>query len=212
MPVGFEFAVRIPRQLADEILGGRLEGVGPFAERLGELGGKLGPLHLLAGGVAARGPALAERLDAFLDRLARLSGPRALCAVEILGPVPNELRQVLHAHGAALVLADRPNGPDPDLLLRGPAVGSFDYVRLVGDPVKTAHLAPEGGRLVLDQGWRIALWAEGLAARPARRRIYVAATDGYAGFAPGVLEEFERRFRRAVGGGEDPARPASPAS
>ncbi len=209
VPLGFLFSLRVPDVLAEEILLGRPEALTGFLEGLSDLRSRLGPLHLLVTG-PVRPARLPDRLAGFLGILRRLSGGGLRAAIEFRDSrwIDGEVLASMRRHRAALVLPDRPGYPDPDRQFANPSwvTGDFTYIRLCGDPKALRVFEPSGGRLVLDQSWRMSMWADGILERAERGPVFVFAGNGYAGFAPGTLEGIGRMLgpaepRRRSGGG-----------
>lgn len=220
-PPGFTLSAKFPRSIVHCGEGPRPDGSkvllpslafperDRFLEAMGLLGPKCGPLVLQfpyfnKQAFAEPGPFL-ERLEAFLD-----TSPRDFrYAVEVRNKawLRPPLVNLLRAQGAALVLVDMHYMPHPadvadelDLV-----TADFLYARLIGDRKRTDELSGKvWDRVVLDQGPRLARWAELLRRlSPEVSEIFAYANNHYAGHGPATAAELAALVR-----GEEP--PAAP--
>lgn len=144
-----------------------------------------------------------EKLDRFLAALPA----RFRYGVEIRNKnwIGEPLLELLRRRRAALVLVDLAYMPHPADLARQHDLFTtdFTYARLIGDRKAIDALTERFDRIVMDQGPRLAKWAELL--REATNRLprtFAYANNHYAGYAPETIEDLAAR----VAGGGQPTR------
>ncbi len=110
------------------------------------------------------------------------------------------LLDVLRRHRVALVLVDlkympHPADLDAALDLR---TADFIYVRLIGDRQAVDRLTDRFDRIVIDQGERLARWAELLRPLMAQvERTLVFANNHFAGHGPATARDLAARVGQA---------------
>ncbi|MFT7540481.1 MAG: hypothetical protein ACI9K5_001442 [Gammaproteobacteria bacterium] len=221
-PEGFRLSAKFPRSivhagkgphpdgekiLAREYVAGDTE---LFLERMSTLGDRCGPLVLQfpyfnRTAFPSVGPFL-ERLAAYLEALPK--GFRYGVEVRNKAWIDKPLLDLLRAHNVALVLVDLLYMPHPAELHRPEAgehdllTADFSYARLIGDR-KRVEEAGQGkfDRIVIDQGQRLADWAELLVnVRKSVPETYVYGNNHYAGHGPDTIRDLAQRCGDTVGG------------
>jgi uncharacterized protein YecE (DUF72 family) len=228
-PDGFVLSAKVPRSIVHAGSGERPDAaavlvrdrvwpdVERFLEAMAELGPKCGPLVLQfpyfnRTAFPSVEPFL-ERLDGFLGLLP--AGFRYGVEVRNKGWIAAPLLEVLRRRRAALVLVDLVYMPHPADLAAALDVATTDfaYARLIGDRKAVEALTDRFDRIVLDQGPRLARWAELLRALRERvTRVLVYANNHYAGHGPATVRELQRLVDPASGPDPHEARPAEQAS
>jgi uncharacterized protein YecE (DUF72 family) len=135
-----------------------------------------------------------ERLDRFLAELPE----RFRYGVEIRNKhwIAPPLLELLRRRRVALVLVDIAYMPHPADLARQHDLFTtdFTYARLIGDRKAIDALTDRFDKVVVDQGERLAKWAELLRAATNRLpRTFAYANNHYAGFAPETIEDLAAR-------------------
>ena len=128
-PAGFRFAVKMPRQITHA---GRLEGIGPFCERVRLLGDRLGPIRIQL---------VRPRDDGFLSLLLDFLDPELAFAVDFEHPSWAGVEPAVESRNGAVVGSLEGRAP-------------FRYLRLREPPYDDAVLQRWSERIapVLDDG------------------------------------------------------------
>jgi len=179
-PASFRFAAKFPRTITHDKQLAEAEGeAAEFVGVMQGLGEKLAVLTLQF--AFDFEPAQLERLDRFLERLP--GGPRYAVEVRNRGWLTARFRQMLRAHGVALVLQDLYYMPRMDWL-----TAPFTVIRWLGRRSDIDRF----DRLQLDRTKELATWASRV------RRFLDAGVDVYgyfnnhfAGHSPGSVRQFE---------------------
>ncbi len=141
---------------------------------------------------------LVARLAPFLDRcLARAPLPiRLVVEVRNRAFLVPQLLDALQERGVALAVTDHAYMPDPDAVLGRDDLWTapFSYLRLLGDRQAIERITKTWSREVLDQGWRLDVWAQWVRRTMESRDVFVLANNHYAGFAPSTIRRLEERL------------------
>ena len=218
-PDGFVLSAKFPRSivhggeeatpdaarvLEPEHVGADLE---RFLSAMELLGAKCGPLVLQFPYFNQKAFRSIEPFLEKLDRFLAALPARFRYGVEIRNKnwIGEPLLELLRRRRAALVLVDLAYMPHPADLARQHDLFTtdFTYARLIGDRKAIDALTERFDRIVMDQGPRLAKWAELL--REATNRLprtFAYANNHYAGYAPETIEDLAAR----VAGGGQPTR------
>lgn len=217
-PAGFLFAPKVPgivthgaegerpnvaRVLLDQ--GGTLE---VFLERAASLGEKLGAIFFQFPYFRVKELRLSDflpRLEATLRRVTSWAGEKLLpVAVEVRNKtwLVDDLRALLQAFGATLVLLDHIYMPSPEEQLRLVGVtGSFAYIRLIGDRHGIEKKTKSWGSIVEDKSARLEAWARVIASLTKRAdlsRVFTFVNNHFAGHGPATCRELAALVRAAA--------------
>lgn len=210
-PDGFVLAAKFPRSI---VHGGESEKPDParvlsrdavgqdvdlFLDVMDELGPKCGPLVLqfpyFNKTVFKSAGEFLTRLDAFLGALP--AGFRYAVEVRNKTWIGEPLLAILRRHKCALVLVDILYMPHPADLARelDLLTSDFTYARLIGDRKAVEAKTETFDKIVIDQGDRLAKWAELLLAMlPRARETFAYANNHYAGYGPATIRDLARRM------------------
>jgi uncharacterized protein YecE (DUF72 family) len=195
-PADFRFAAKIPQVITHEkVLSDCQPALQQFAEVMGLLGDKLGPLLFQFPYFSKRDfptpQAFLERLAPVLDRLPE--GPRFAVEVRNRWWITRRLLDLLRAHGVALALTDHPWMPSIAELARQPDVitADFAYIRWLGDRKATEAMTRRWDRLVIDRRQDTAASVAVVRQLLARHLpVYGFYNNHYAGHSPGSIALF----------------------
>ncbi len=233
-PGDFRLCAKFPRSIVHAGEGPRPDGArvlvpehaaddtGRFLDAMGRLGDRCGPLVLqfpYFNRQAFPGPEpFLERLNAYLGDLPA----QFRYGVEVRNErwIDAPLLDLLRRHRAALVWLDLHYVAPPWVLERKHdlVTADFVYARLIGDRKAVEARTKTFDRVVLDQGPRLARWAEVLRAALGRvPEVYAFANNHYAGHGPATIRDLAARVlgespgesgaraKDAAGGGVVPA-------
>ena len=221
-PEGFVFCAKFPRAVVHGGEGARPDGdavlvsdearktCDAFLEVMRLAGDRLGPLVLQfpyfnRGAFASPEPFL-ERLATFLDGL-----PRDLrYVVEVRNEkwMDEPLLALLRERNVAFCLLDLAYVPHPARLAErlDLVTADFLYARLIGDRKAIDALTKTFDREVVDQGERLASWADLLARlAPTVRETLAFVNNHYAGFAPATAQRLAALLRARGLAPEEPS-------
>ena len=200
-PAEFTFALKMPREITHDLrLRNAADLVQQFADRVRELGPKLGPILLQMGPDFA--PDELPALEEFVPAL-----PRDLrFAVELRrrgwmgGEVLRRLLALLSAHGIALALSDGPWIPRQTMLeLAAQPTADFLYVRWMGPDREITDYS----RVQFDRSEELRAWAEALRRAAHTKEIYGFFNNHFAGHSPASARQMQRLL------GQEPVEPAT---
>lgn len=198
---GFFFAPKFPQVISHEkFLHDCDEELEVFLGRVEGLGEHLGPLLLQfpyfnkKSGVNVMG--FVGRLSRFLKLYEAKGGKRLAVEVRNKTFLKPPLLDLLRDHGVSLVALDHPWMPTPQSYLDAPDLrtGDFAYLRLLGDRYGIEKITKTWNRTVLDQGWRLDLWARWIREQVVHGQVWVFANNHFAGFAPATIEALKERL------------------
>jgi len=210
-PEGFVLSAKFPRSIVhggeeatpdrDHVLSVDRSGgdLARFLSSMALLGEKCGPLVLqfpyfnqkVFEGVE---PFL-EKLDRFLEQLP--ADFRYAVEVRNKNWIDAPLLDLLRRRRTALVLVDIAYMPHPAELAKRHDLFTTDfiYARLIGDRKRIDSLTDRFDKIVVDQGERLAAWAEFLREALKRLpRVFAYANNHYAGYAPETIRDLAARI------------------
>lgn len=197
-PKGFVFAAKAPSAITHQkVLVDADEDLKQFLRMMDLLGDKLGPIiwqFPYMNRQRFRGLGFfIERLEPWLKKLPK--NYQWVVEVRNKGWLSEKLYSVLRRHGIALALIDHPWMPRPDEVFNtgDPVTADFTYIRWLGDRKGIEERTKVWDRTIIDRSAELTEWVRimrGLAARGIR--IYAAANNHFAGFAPDTVNTFRR--------------------
>lgn len=197
-PTGFVFAAKAPQSITHQkVLVDADDDLKQFLRVMDLLGDKLGP-------VIWQFPYFARQrfrgLGFFIERLAPWlkklpKNYQWVVEVRNKGWLSEKLYSILRRHGVALALIDHPWMPRPDEVFNTgePVTADFTYIRCLGDRKGIEERTKVWDKTIIDRTAELTEWARIMRGLQARRiRIYAAANNHFAGFAPDTVNTFRR--------------------
>jgi uncharacterized protein YecE (DUF72 family) len=202
-PPDFVFAVKVPQVVTHEkILTGCEQEFGEFAEAMGLLAEKLGPMLLqfpkFDKWMLKDSEAFLARLESFLKRV---TNPALRFAVEIRNKnwLDARLTDFLKERNVALALTDTTFLPKPWEMDLDLVTADFAYVRWLGNRKGIEETTTTWDKAIIDREPDIRNWVDFLQQMVLNknlRKIFAFANNHYAGHAPNTVKLFEKLWRR----------------
>jgi len=195
-PEDFRFTAKVPKLITHEkMLHDCQTDLRQFAEVMGGLGEKLGPLLLQFPYFSKRHfatpQAFLERLEPFLDQLPQ--GYRFAVEIRNRWWITRRFLDLLRAHQVTFALTDHPWMPPIQELTRQHDVetGDFVYIRWLGDRQAIEAVTQKWDRLVVDRRQETAVWIAMVRQFLVQRlAVYGFYNNHYAGYSPGSITLF----------------------
>ena len=199
MPPGFVMCPKLWQEIThnkflvdcDAELGEYLESLTLLREHLGPIVIQF-PYFRKASGIDIG--AFEARLGPFLSSMRERFDGRLAVEVRNKTYLRASLFALLADHGAALIATDHSYMPAPAEFLERvdewPDPG-FAFLRLLGDRMGIERVTKTWEREVIDQSWRLSIWAEWIRAMQQRGDVYAFVNNHYAGHAPATVARLQ---------------------